>query len=70
MREKASLIEQYLDMQMWENIFHSDMKINVAIEKLTAPLGSKIDSMTEQEAKGTLFKVIALYDGRMSPEEV
>ena len=69
-KEKASLIEQYLDVQMWENIFHNDMKINVAIEKLTAPLGSKIDIMTEQEAKDTMFKMIALYDGRMSPEEV
>lgn len=69
-REKASLIEHYLDVQMWESIFHSDMKINVAICKLTAPLGSKIAEMTEQEAKDTLHKVIALYDGRMSPEEV
>ena len=69
-REKAKLIDTYLTHQMWEDIFHSDMDIHIAICKMTAPLGSKIAEMTESEAKETLHKVIALYDGRMSVKEI
>ncbi len=69
-KEKSKLFNTYLDQQMWEDIFRSDMDIHIAINKMTAPLGSKIAEMTESEAKETLHKVIALYDGRMSVEEV
>lgn len=69
-REKAKLVSAYLDQQMWEDIFHSDMDIHIAICKMTAPLVSKIADMTESEAKETLHKVIALYDGRMSVKEI
>jgi len=69
-REKAKLIDTYLTQQMWEDIFYSDMGIHIAINKMTAPLGSKIADMTESEAKETLHKVIALYDGRMSVKEI
>ena len=68
--EKSKLFSAYLDQQMWEGIFHSDMDIHIAINKMTAPLGSRIAEMTEQEAKETLHKVIALYDGRMSVDEI
>ena len=69
-REKAKLINTYLTHQMWEDIFHSDMDIHIAINKMTAPLGSRIADMTESEAKETLHKVIALYDGRMTVKEM
>ena len=69
-REKAKLINTYLTHQMWEDIFHSDMDIHIAICKMAAPLGSKIAEMTESEAKETLHKVIALYDGRMTVKEI
>ena len=68
--EKNQLLKQYTNNQMWEDIFCDDVKIHNAINKLTAPLGSKISEMVEQEAKDTLIKVIKLYDGRLSPEEV
>ena len=68
--EKNQLFKQYTNNQMWEDIFCDDVKIHKAINKLTAPLGSKISEMVEQEAKDTLIKVIKLYDGRLSPEEV
>ena len=68
--EKEQLFKQYTNNQMWEDIFCDDVKIHNAINKLTAPLGSKVSEMAEQEAKDTLIKVIKLYDGRLSPEEI
>lgn len=68
--EKSTLIKEYENCQMWENIFKDDTKIHLAMAKLTAPLGQKIPNMTEQEAKDALMKMIALSDGRLRPEDV
>lgn len=69
-QEKNTLVKEYDNCQMWENIFRSDMEVHIAINKLTAPLGEKIPNMTEQEAKDTLLKMIALSDGRLDPKDV